>query len=64
MARFYDTLDDADFKRVEYLLQKGGVVYSVQLSKDDAKLMKEILVAEEDIAVAEKILCGSSTSDH
>jgi hypothetical protein len=59
MARFYDTVNDAELKRVEGLLSKGGIVYTLRVLGDD-KAMKEIQVAEEDLADAEWILYGKS----
>jgi hypothetical protein len=55
MARFYDSVNDADLKRVEGLLKKGGIVYTLRVLGND-KAMKEIQVAEEDLADAEWIL--------
>ena len=59
MASFYDTVNDSDLKRVEGLLKKGGIVYTIRATGSSAAL-KEIQVAEEDIADAERILCGST----
>jgi hypothetical protein len=55
MARFYDSVNDADLSRVERLLKHGGIEYSLQILGDGA-LLKEIQVAEEDLAEAERIL--------
>lgn len=55
MARFYDTVNDLDLERVEGLLKKGGIVYTLRILGDDTPL-KEIQVAEEDLADAERIL--------
>ena len=59
MARFYDSVDNADIKRVEGLLKKGGIVYTLHALEDDS-MIKEIQVAEEDLAAAEKIMYGTS----
>ena len=64
MARFYDTVNNADLKRVEGLLQQGGIVYTLRLVGDDSTLMKEIQVAEEDIAAAERMLCDKPSPRH
>jgi hypothetical protein len=56
MARFYDAISDSDASRVTDLLKEGGIEYSVQILGDGAHL-KEILVAEEDLAAAERLLC-------
>jgi hypothetical protein len=55
MARFYDTMNDAELRRVEDLLKKGGVVYTLRII-GDVSAFKEILVAEEDLADAEMML--------
>lgn len=55
MARFYDTLDGLELNRVESLLKRGGIAYSLLLPGDGSSL-KEILVAEEDVAFAEELL--------
>jgi hypothetical protein len=57
MARFYDSVDDSDLIRVEGLLKKGGIEYSLQKVGDGARL-QEIQVAEEDLAAAEELLCN------
>lgn len=59
MASFYDTVNDADLKRVEGLLKKGGIVYTLR-ELGAATALKEFQVAEEDLADAERILCGSA----
>jgi len=43
--------------RVEGLLKKGGIEYSLQKLGDGARL-QEIQVAEEDLAAAEELLCN------
>ncbi len=60
MARFYDTVKDADLERVEGLLKKSGIVYTVGELGDNSTVIKEIQVAEEDLSAAEKILYGTS----
>lgn len=64
MARFYDTVNYSDLKRVEGLLKKGGIEYTLQVLGDESTLMREILVAEEDMAEAERLLYGTSTSNN
>lgn len=64
MARFYDTVNNSDLKRVEGLLRKGGVVYTLNVAGDGTSRIKEIQVAEEDLAEAEKILYGTSYPDN
>lgn len=58
MARFYDSANESDLKRVEGLLRKGGIVYTLRALAGDVAMLKEIDVAEEDMAVAERILCN------
>lgn len=58
MARFYDSVDNSELIRVEGLLKKGGIEYSLQKLGDGARL-QEIHVAEEDLAAAEEILCNT-----
>lgn len=59
MARFYDTVNDSDLERVEGLLKKGGIVFTSGVLGADSAL-KEIQVAEEDFASAERVLYGKS----
>ena len=56
MARFYDAISDSDTSRITDLLKEGGIEYSIQILGDGVHL-KEILVAEEDLAAAEELLC-------
>lgn len=58
MARFYDSVNDAYLMRVEGLLKNGGIVYSLRVLAGDLPTMKEIEVAEEDLAAAEGLLYG------
>lgn len=59
MARFYDSVNDSDLKRVEGLLKQRGIEYSLQILREGATVMKEIRVAEEDMAAAEGMLYGA-----
>lgn len=63
MASFYDTVNDADLRRVEELLKKGGIVYTLRAIGTGTAL-KEIQVAEEDLADAERILCSSTLGNN
>jgi len=58
MARFYDTVNHAELKRVEGLLKKGGIVYTLKTAGEATEHLKEIQVAEEDMAAAETLLYG------
>ena len=59
MARFYDSAHDSDLRWVEGLLKKGGIGYSLRILGDGPAL-KEIQVAEEDLASAEGLLSGAA----
>ena len=63
MASFYDTVNDLDLSRVEGLLKKGGIVYTLRTIGTGTAL-KVIQVAEEDLADAEMILCRSTHRNH
>lgn len=63
MASFYDTVHDSDLKRVEELLKKGGIGYTVR-SIGAATAMKEFQVAEEDLAEAERVLYNSARGNN
>lgn len=54
--RFYDAKDSADLARVESLLHKGGIEYSLAATKPDWRGSMEIAVAEEDVPKAEELL--------
>jgi deoxyxylulose-5-phosphate synthase len=54
MARFYASVSDSDLSRVEDLLKRGCIEYSLQILGDGARL-KEIRVAEEDPEAAEAL---------
>ena len=56
MASFYDSMNVLDLMRVEDLLKKGGIEYSLKIL-EDGEWLKEIQVAEEDLEGAEEILC-------
>jgi hypothetical protein len=59
MARFYDAADSAELARIEAVLKKGGVEYSLSGADD---FINEILVAEEDLAYAERLLVQESVA--
>ena len=63
MASFYDTVNDSDLQRVEGLLKRGGIVYTLR-TLGSGTALKEIQVAEEDLADAERILYGSAHENH
>lgn len=53
MARFYDVVDGAELAKIEAALKSGGVEYTLAGAGDS---VREILVAEEDLAYAEQLL--------
>lgn len=55
MARFYDAMNDLDARRVTDLLREGGIEYSMRILGEGVRV-KEIIVAEEDLAAAERLL--------
>jgi len=63
MASFYDCVNNTELMRIEGLLKQGGIVYTLR-EIDTASTLKEIQVAEEDLADAERILCSSSHENH
>ena len=56
MALFYDPRDSADLARVEQLLQRGGIEYSLQKEPVSGLGPMQIHVAEEDVPRAEELL--------
>jgi hypothetical protein len=58
MVRFYDPKDAADLARVEAVLHKGGIEYSLAESPKTG-ISVEIEVAEEDVPKAEELLLKS-----
>jgi hypothetical protein len=63
VASFYDTVNDSDLKRVEGLLIKSGIAYNLRAIGKETGL-KEIQVAEEDLADAESILSSVPHSNN
>ncbi|HZV81020.1 MAG TPA: DUF2007 domain-containing protein [Geobacteraceae bacterium] len=55
MARFYDAVNSSELARIENILKNGGVEYSLGPGAVDGGV-REILVAEEDVAYAERLL--------
>jgi len=62
MARFYDSMNDAELLRIEGLLKKNGIVYTLKVLGEGSTL-KEIQVAEEDLTNAERALYGPSSPE-
>lgn len=59
MAHFYDSMDDREISKIESLLQRGGIMYSLRVVESGSRF-KEIQVAEEDLAEAEQILSSGN----
>jgi len=58
MARFFDAMNMAELSRVERTLQRGGIAYSLRAAEEGSGV-REIQVAEEDVAQAECLLAGT-----
>jgi hypothetical protein len=56
MTRFYDPKDSAELTRIEALLRRGGVEYTVRRTGEEGAPFCEIHVAEEDVPFAEELL--------
>jgi len=54
--RFYDVKDEEDLTRVEMLLHRGGIEYSLTQPPANANIFQQIEVAEEDVSLAEELL--------
>jgi type III secretory pathway lipoprotein EscJ len=62
MARFYDTISDSELNQVVALLKEHGVGYTLRPAAGSLTEMIEILVAEEDLAWAERLLADQETA--
>jgi hypothetical protein len=56
MALFYDPKDERDLARVKAILDKGGIEYFLRREPELGIGSMQVLVAEEDIPLAEKLL--------
>lgn len=56
MERFFDAVDSGELARMETMLKRGGVEYALRPGPDD--VIREIVVAEEDLAYAESLLAS------
>ena len=59
--RFYDPKDEVDLARVEALLHKGGIEYSLAAVGEKKGFPVQVEVAEEDVPTAENILLQAAT---
>jgi hypothetical protein len=56
MAVFYDPVDERDLGRVKRVLDKGGIEFFLRRQPAAGIGSMQVLVAEEDIPKAEKLL--------
>ena len=56
MALFYDPKDERDLGRVKRILDKGGIEYFLRREPAQGSGPMQILVAEEDFPLAEKLV--------
>jgi hypothetical protein len=59
MVRFYDSVDRVEQRHVEQVLRRGGIEYFLRDASDPGFGGSQILIAEEDIPEAEKLLIRS-----
>lgn len=57
MAVFYDPKDERDLGRVKKALDKGGIEYFLRPEPVRGIGPMQVLVAEEDFPMAEKLVC-------
>lgn len=62
MVRFYDPIDMVEQRHVEQLLRRGGIEYFLGGEADPGLDSRQILIAEEDVAEAERLLARNSCS--
>lgn len=58
--KFYDSRDEKDLTRVESILSRGGIEYSLAPTEAGFDIVSEIQVAEEDVPYAEELLLKAS----
>jgi len=68
VAVFYDPKDELDLGRVKRVLDNGGIEYFLRREPVRGIGPMQVLVAEEDFPMAEKLVCeedlkGDSSSD-
>ncbi len=57
MAVFYDPKDERDLGRVKRVLDRGGIEYFLRREPTSGIGPMQVLVAEEDFPLAEKLVC-------
>ena len=60
MTGFYNTVNDRELTRVEELLKNEGIEFTLRAFGKDT-VVKEILVAEEDLVFADKLICENAS---
>lgn len=56
MVKFYDPKDAADLARIEAMLQRAGIEYSLASEPERGIGPLQVQVAEEDLPSAEQLL--------
>jgi hypothetical protein len=56
MVSFYDPRDTKEQEKIEKLLHDKGIEYFLRSDKEPGTGPKQLLVAEEDIPAAERVL--------
>ncbi len=56
MVKFYDPKDAADLARIEAMLQRAGIEYSLARESEKGIGPLQVQVAEEDLPSAEQLL--------
>ena len=56
MVIFYDPADRVEQKHIEQVLRNGGIEYFLRAESEPGLGSKQILVAEEDVPEAERLL--------
>jgi len=64
MAIFYDPKDERDLGRVKRALDKGGIEYFLRREPATGIGPMQVLVAEEDIPQAEKLLLEAEIDEY
>jgi type III secretory pathway lipoprotein EscJ len=62
MARFFDSMGNAEANRMVALLKERGIAYPQGIPGEGSH-HKEIMVAAEDLEAAERILCSPTRGE-
>jgi hypothetical protein len=63
MARFFDSVDSRELRKVEQLLRKNGIKYAVLIAGQEGPV-HEVTVAEEDLVYADLLLSNLGRGSH